>query len=354
MTSRPPAWIRHLLDWFDHSRRAMPWRDDPLPYRVWISEIMLQQTQVDTVRPYFLRFLSRFPTVQALASANMEDLLRAWEGLGYYARARNLHMAAQIVVNDYEGELPTTAQELKALPGIGDYAAAAIASICFAEAVPVVDGNVLRVFSRFWGIEDDVARQRTRRDLTQRLYPYVDARRPGDFNQAVMELGALVCRPRNPDCPTCPIRRTCHARRTGRTGELPVKTRRKAVPHYDIAVGIIRKKGSILVARRRQDQMLGGLWEFPGGKRKGDEALEDAVGREICEETGLAVDVGRLLCTVEHAYSHFRISLHAFECRYLSGRAQPLASDEVRWVPPDQLRDLPFPTANRKIITMLT
>ncbi len=353
MKTRSPAWVRRLMEWFDQARRAMPWRRRPTPYRVWISEIMLQQTQVETVRPYFLRFTRQFPTIAALAEADTEDVLKAWEGLGYYARARNLHRAAQTVMADHDGRLPTTAGELKRLPGIGDYTAAAVSSICFHEPVPVVDGNVLRVFTRFWGIESDIARPRTKRELAERLCSCVDRRRPGDFNQAAMELGALVCRPYNPDCRQCPLRRTCAARKTGRTADLPVKSRRPSIPHYDVAVGVVRKDGRILVARRKETQMLGGLWEFPGGKRKGDEPLEKTVRREVREEAGIVVSVGDLLRTVEHAYSHFRITLHAFECRLVTGQPHPLQSAEVRWTPASCLQELPFPAANREIIRML-
>jgi len=353
LKTRSPAWVGRLMEWFDRSRRAMPWRRRPTPYRVWISEVMLQQTQVETVRPYFLEFTRQFPDIAALAEAETQDVLKAWEGLGYYARARNLHRAARIVMSDHDGKLPATARELKRLPGIGDYTAAAIASICFGEAVPVVDGNVLRVFARFWGIDSDIACPRTRRELADRLLPCVNRQRPGDFNQAIMELGALVCRPGNPDCETCPLTCTCTARKTKRIAELPVKSRRASIPHYDVAVGIVRKNNRVLVARRKETRMLGGLWEFPGGKRKGDEPLERTVRREIREETGVAVNVGRLLCTVEHAYSHFRITLHAFECRFVSGRPRPVRSAEVRWAPLGHLSDLPFPSATRKVIRML-
>jgi A/G-specific adenine glycosylase len=349
---RSPQWVTHLLAWFDQHRRAMPWRDDPRPYRVWISEMMLQQTQVDTVRPYFDRFIERFPTVKALATADQQDVLRIWEGLGYYARARNVHKAAAVIIKDRGGKIPREALELRKLPGIGDYAAAAIASIAHDERIPAIDGNVLRVFTRFWAIRDDIGKQRMRRDLATRLKPYLPDR-AGDFNQAVMELGALVCKPRHPDCKACPLRRHCKARSQGLTGQLPVKAKRGKIPHYDVGVAVVIRRGRALIAQRSPERMLGGLWEFPGGKQEQGETIEEAIVRELIEETGLQVTPKERLCTISHAYSHFKVTLHVFSCLAPSGRAQAHEHDEVRWVPVSELGDYPFPTSNRKIVDLL-
>jgi len=346
-------WSQHLLEWFDGSQRAMPWRDDPSPYRTWISECMLQQTQVDTVIPYFNRFIKLFPTVHDLASADLQRLLKAWEGLGYYSRARNLHKAAKVLVDDHNGRLPETYDALKQLPGLGPYIAAAIASIAFGKAVPVVDGNVLRVFARFWGIEDDIRDNRTRLDLFERLTPVIKHVDPASFNQAMMELGALICKPKSPDCTHCPIQNSCFAYKHQRTSELPHKSKKAPTPHYDIAVGIIWKKDKLLIAKRKTTQMLGGLWEFPGGKKEDNESLEDAVLREILEETNLKVAVGRKYCTVKHAFTHFKITLHAYYCTVQSGEAQAVSSDALEWVYPSDLEEYPFPTANRKIIEVV-
>ncbi len=345
------AWPERLLEWYDANRRPMPWRADPTPYRVWISEIMLQQTQVDTVIPYFERFVARFPDIRSLARADLQDVLRAWQGLGYYARARNLHRAAGIVASEMDGRIPGSFEELRKLPGLGPYTAAAIASIAFGEAVPVVDGNVLRVFTRFWGIEDDIRRPRVRDALFDRLGPYVAGAPPSAFNQSIMELGALVCRPTSPDCPRCPIAAPCVARRENRTGELPVKSRAKPIPHHEIAVGVIWRRGRILVGRRRADQMLGGLWEFPGGKRRPGESLAETARREILEETGLEVVLDETpYAVVEHTYSHFRITLTAFPCRSDRGRPVARSTDALRWVRLPDLSALPFPKANLAVI----
>ncbi|MBN1670787.1 MAG: A/G-specific adenine glycosylase [Kiritimatiellae bacterium] len=347
---RRSRWRERLLSWFQRNRRAMPWRDDPSPYRVWISEIMLQQTQVDTVIPYFRRFLARFPSIRTLAAADTQQVLKAWEGLGYYARARNLHAAARQVVARFDGKLPDAPEELAALPGVGAYTAAAVASIAYGRPVPAVDGNVLRVFARFWGLSEDIRAAKTRQILSRRLAPYVPVRRASAFNQAAMELGALVCRPKQPGCRQCPLRTDCTAFRTGRTAKLPVRSPRRPVPNHEIAVGVVWRRGRVLIARRKQDRMLGGLWEFPGGKRRAGERLAQTAAREVREETRLKVRVGPPYCTVRHAYSHFTITLTAFRCRCLSGRATPVTSDEVKWVSLTRAREHPMPAANKKVL----
>lgn len=346
----PEQWVERLVTWFAAHQRVMPWRSDPLPYRVWVSEMMLQQTQVDTVIDYFNRFLEKFPTVQDLASADLQEVLKLWEGLGYYSRARNLHKAAKQVVAEFSGELPSDYFALQKLPGLGPYCAAAITSIAFGNPVPVVDGNVLRVFARFWGIEDDILLPKVRKQLFDQLTPYIQTTDPSAFNQAMMELGALLCKPTSPQCDRCPLSPECFARRENKTQVLPVKAKKAPVPHYDIAVGIIWKNGQILVAKRKVTDMLGGLWEFPGGKQKSGETLKETVLREVLEETSLTVKVNALCCKVNHAYTHFKITLHAFHCDYVEGVPQPNTSDEIKWVPVDELRKLPFPTANIKVI----
>jgi len=327
----------------------MPWREHPSPYRVWVSEIMLQQTQVATVIPYFERFLHRFPDVQTLAAADPQDVLRLWEGLGYYSRARNLHKAAREVTALREGCLPQTHDEWLTLPGVGAYTAAAIASIAFGEPVPSVDGNVLRVCARLWGIHDPIRDPRVVSLVRERLRPLIARVDPSHFNQAMMETGALVCRPRNPDCAACVLRKDCVAYRDGLVDTLPVMRPTAAVPHYDVAVGVVWKAGRILIARRHDDQMLGGLWEFPGGKQRAGESLQQTARREVREETGLRVRVGEAYATVRHAYSHFRITLTAFRCEWMSGQPKPRTSVELKWIAPDELGRYPFPRANRRI-----
>ena len=314
---------------------------------------MLQQTRVGTVDEYFRRFTARFPGVAELAAADLQHVLKAWEGLGYYSRARNLHAAARMIVREHGGDVPGAYAELLTLPGVGTYTAAAVASISFGEPVPAVDGNVLRVAARSWGMPEDITKAATRRLVFKRLLPVIRAVPPGDFNQALMDLGATVCRPCSPRCATCPLAPACAARGDGRTEELPVRSRRRPVPHYGIAVGVIVGDGKVLVCRRRGDQMLGGLWEFPGGKQEAGERLEQTAVREVREEVGLVVRVMDRLCAVDHAYSHFTISLTAFVCAVVSGTPRAIAADAVRWVAAGQLDELPFPRANQRVLEAL-
>jgi A/G-specific adenine glycosylase len=326
-----------LLRWFDRNRQDLPWRRTRDPYRIWVSEVMLQQTQVATVIPYYERFLRRFPTLGRLAAAPLDDVLKAWEGLGYYARARNLHRAARLMIERHGGRVPRTLAALRALPGIGDYTAAAVGSIAFGIAVPVTDGNVRRITARYWGTDDPPL-------------PPVPARRPGDFNQAMMELGRVICHPRRPECPRCPLRAGCKARRLGRPERFPARRPAPRVPSFDIGVGVVERRGRVLIQRRPEAGLLGGLWEFPGGKRRRGESLVVCVRRELREELGIRVAVEAPLARVPHRYTHLAVMLHAFRCRWLGGRARPTAASACRWVRPSDLRRYAFPAANLKII----
>ncbi|RAP32972.1 A/G-specific adenine glycosylase [Candidatus Marinamargulisbacteria bacterium SCGC AG-410-N11] len=346
-------WTFNLLDWFSKQQRPMPWRQNPSAYGTWISEMMLQQTQVVTVIPYFERFMTQFPTIQSLADAPLEKVLKAWEGLGYYSRARNLHKAAKIIVNDFNGTVPNNYKTLLTLPGIGPYIAAAIGSIAFEEPVPVVDGNVLRVFTRYWGIFDDIMKMTTRTMLTDRLTPYIQDVKPSDFNQAIMELGALICKPKDPLCSTCPLQEKCFAFHSQKIAELPYKPKKAAVPHHTIVVGVIWKDDKVLITKRKEDQMLGGLWEFPGGKLEKGESLKQALIREVNEEVDIQIKVGAVYGVIKHAYSHFKITLHAYHCEYVSGTPIAKSASDLKWVSPKTLHDLPFPKANKSLIPLI-
>jgi A/G-specific adenine glycosylase len=343
-----------LTDWYDHQRRDLPWRDEPDPYRIWISEVMLQQTQVTTVVPYYERFLGRFPTLADLAAAGLDDVLKAWEGLGYYARARNLHAAARQVMADHQGRLPESYSALRRLPGFGDYTAGAVASIAFGERVPAVDGNVKRVLARLYAITDDVTQGATGRRLRAIAAELVPPDRPGDFNQALMELGATLCTPTSPRCLLCPVNAECEALAQGLSERLPVKTARRERPHYDVTAAVIRRDdGHLLIAQRKPEAMLGGLWEFPGGKCQPGEALPDCLRREIREELGIEIEVGQFLTTIKHGYTHFRISLHVFECRHLNGDPRALDCADWRWARLPDLENFAFPVTDQKIIQIL-
>ena len=350
---------RLLLSWYADERRDLPWRRTKDPYAIWVSEVMLQQTQVATVLPYYERFLRAFPTVEALAAAPLDRVLKAWERLGYYARARNLHRAAQEVVREHKGRLPTSYEGLLALPGIGPYTAAAIASIAFGVDVPVLDGNVVRVLARLFAVPEDPRRAATRRDLWKRAESLLPRGKASVANQALMDLGATVCTSREPRCLACPVRTLCQAHCEGRERKFPARAPRKPIPHVDIAAGLIwnRPPGDatarLLVAKRLQNDALGGLWEFPGGKPEAGESLEEALARELREELGICVAVEEPFVEIQHAYTHFRMTLHAFHCRYRSGPPQALGCAEWRWVRPRDLSRYAFPTADRRILAAL-
>ncbi len=314
---------------------------------------MLQQTQVATVIPYYERFLARFPSVQALANAKLDAVLKAWEGAGYYARARNLHRAAQEIVARFGGQLPSTVAELLTLPGIGRYTAGAIASIAFKRDAPVVDGNVARVLCRYFNIKRDPKNSGTQKELWMLAENLLPRGRASDFNQGLMELGATICTPRHPQCGACPLHRTCQARRLGLQDKLPVKSQRRKLPHHEIAVGVIWKRGKILITKRFDKDLLGGLWEFPGGHCDKDESLEACVRREVKEELGIQVNVEKEFAVIDHAYSHFSITLHAFHCRWVSGRPRAIGCAAWKWIAPRALNDYAFPKANWKIIAQL-
>jgi A/G-specific adenine glycosylase len=345
---------RELLNWYYINRRDLPWRRSSDPYHIWLSEIMLQQTRVDQVTPYFERFTAAFPTVHDLAGASQQDVMMLWEGLGYYTRARNMHRAARLISEDYGGTIPGTYDDILALPGVGPYTAAAIASIAHGLPHAVVDGNVIRVLTRYAGMDGDVRTTPVKKAVEAMAGGLLDRKNPGDYNQALMELGATVCIPRNPDCGSCPLQTGCIAFKTALTGIIPYKSRKKKIPHYQIAVGIIENtEGKLLIALRPDNAMLGGLWEFPGGKKKAGESLEETVRRELREELGIEAEVSGFFMKLNHAYSHFRITMHAYHCRIVHGEPRAVASRELAWVHRSQLADYPFPKANRSITLAL-
>lgn len=341
-----------LLSWYIDCGRDLPWRRSRDPYRIWISEIMLQQTQVKTVIPYYERWLAQFPTVDVLAAADQQSILKAWEGLGYYARARNLHKAAQELVQRYGSQFPAQLEEALSLPGIGRTTAGGILSAAFDQSVPILDGNVKRVLARLIALEVPPSRALNR--LWALSETVLDPCRPRDFNQALMDLGATLCTRHNPACLLCPWREHCRAYTLNVQSEIPMTETRGPLPHKQIGVAVIwNDQNQILIDRRRQEGLLGGLWEFPGGKIEPEETVEACIQREIQEELGIAIAVGERLITVEHTYTHFRVTLNVHHCRHTSGEPQPIECDEVKWVTLDEIDQYPFPKANIRIIEAL-
>jgi A/G-specific adenine glycosylase len=338
-----------LLTWYQSNARSLPWRGHSDPYAVWISEIMLQQTRVDTVIPYFLRWMQRFPDVATLAASSEQDVLNAWEGLGYYSRARSILKAARMLASEHGGRLPEMREGLQKLPGLGRYTAAAISSIAFGKDEVVLDGNVKRVLSRYLNISEAIDTPAGEKLLWKKAEELLPAGRAGDYNQAVMDLGATICSPRSPDCPRCPIASICQANLLGLQDELPVVTEKKPIPHYLVAAAVIKRDEKVLIARRPSRGLLGGLWEFPGGKVETGESFPVALQREIREELGTEISVGEELGIYRHTYTHFRVTLHAFAARLTGDEPAALEASELLWVAVGELGDFPMGKIDRMI-----
>ncbi|MCC5850964.1 MAG: A/G-specific adenine glycosylase [Verrucomicrobia bacterium] len=332
----------------------MPWRQNPTPYRVWISEAMLQQTRVETVVPYFLRWMDAFPNVTALADAPLETVLKTWEGLGYYARARNLHRAAIVVRDQYQGQIPDDPDLLGALPGIGPYTLAAIQSLAFGRPMAVLDGNVERVLSRVLASDAPINDPKVKnglRDLAGRLMGDTD---PRVFNEAMMELGATVCLPRNPRCTLCPLHPLCRGAKTDPT-RFPVKLKKKKIPVVEVGAAVTwRDPETFLIAKRHPEGLLGGMWEFPGGKREANESLVDCVKRELQEELDIRVDVKDFFLHVRHTFTHFHLSMHVFHCKWNGDAPKALDCADFRWVRFADCVKLPFGKADRQVLAALS
>jgi len=343
------GFTKELLRWYRRHHRNLPWRGTSDPYAIWVSEIMLQQTTVQTVIPYYEKWLALFPDLGSLAQAPLKKALKAWQGLGYYARARNMRQAAQVLVERHNGRFPSRYEELRKLPGFGPYTTAAVLSIVFDLPYPVLDANVRRVVMR-------VARMSGRpgagkdKLIMKRLHGWIPLKKPGLFNQAMMELGALVCTPRSPLCLLCPVSNFCRACETGEQEVIP-SPKKRSVTNIEAVVGIICKDGKYLIQKRPSSGLLADLWEFPGGKREPGETLVEALRRELREELGVEVAAARPLISVRHAYTRFRVRLHAYECRL---KADPKPDPKRRrWVSLRALRRYPFPSGSARIVDHL-
>lgn len=340
---------RRLLAWYGETARSLPWRGIHDAYSIWVSEIMLQQTRVETVIPYFHRWMNRFPTLPSLAEASQEDVLRLWEGLGYYSRAVQIHRAARAVMAEHGGVIPEDVVALRALPGVGEYTAAAIASIAFGADLPAIDGNLRRVLSRVFDVSLPVRSPEGERRLLELAQEHLPAGLAGDYNQAWMDLGATICLPKKPACLICPLSEVCLARQHGTQADRPVLPPKKAVPHITVAAAVIDRDGKVLLARRPPNGLLGGLWEFPGGKQEPGEALPDTLRREIREELDYDIQVGSPIGVYQHAFTHFKVTLHAFDCRPGEGEPKALEASALSWAALQELDGYPMGKIDRMI-----
>ena len=338
-----------LLLWYSENKRLLPFRNTNDPYKIWLSEVMLQQTKVNTVIPYYNQWLKHHPTLQSAADARIDQLLKLWEGLGYYQRCRNFHKALKIVVNNYKGKVPSSFDHFINLPGVGEYTAGAVLSIAFNKPMPAIDGNVKRVMSRILGIKKLTTYNQNR--IKKTIYDLIPTDNPGNFNQALMELGALVCTPKKPKCTKCPIAKNCSAYNSSNPELYPLPKKIRKIPHYIIVTGIIWRDNKFYIQKRHQKSMLGGLWELPGGKVENKESLERALIREIEEECGIIPIVKDKIGYVEHSYSHFTISLNCFHC--IEGKDKIQLSNNRYWITHREIDLFPFPKANHKLFALI-
>ncbi len=344
---------KKLLTWFEKYQRDLPWRGIDDPYRIWVSEVMLQQTQVIKVMEYYERFIERFPDVKQLAAAPLQDVLKVWEGLGYYARARNLHKAAKCIVEEFDGKIPSDYATFRKLPGVGDYSAAAVQSIAFNTPYAAVDGNIKRVLARLFLIDAPINEATSVKVFQQKADDLLDRKESGLFNQAMMELGATVCRPQSPTCLVCPVNQFCEAFQTARQDQFPHKRKTKPTPEHHMAAGVIYKGTEVLIVQRPLDGLLGGLWEFPNGQLSENETTEDACIRHIADVVNLSVTNLKYLTRVKHAFTHFKIVVDVFQCDYHSGEVTLSGPIDAKWVKLDALQDYPLPRATHKFLDKL-
>jgi A/G-specific adenine glycosylase len=346
---------RRLLAWYAAHKRELPWRRSREPYRVWISEIMLQQTQVATVSDYFDRFVNTFPDVQSLAAAEETDVLRQWEGLGYYRRARQLHAAAKKVVEDFGGNFPSQLDKLQLLPGVGRYTAGAIASISFDRRAPILEANTIRLISRLIAFRGNPHSQMGQRPLWQVAEEILPHKRASEFNQALMELGSLVCTPNEPKCSSCPLSTVCAAFAAGLQREIPPAKPRKIYTDLHEAAVIVRKNGSVLVRQCAPDERWAGLWDFPRFTLEADGPLfaRTEIAAKVSLQTGIECAPGGLLKTMKHGVTRYRITLDCYQATYVSGRVRATKCALVRWLPISKLCLLPLCTTGRKIANLI-
>jgi A/G-specific adenine glycosylase len=348
-----PGFGEALLDWYAHAARDLPWRGAGDPYAIWVSEVMLQQTRVETVIPYYLRWMERFPNVRALADAEIDEILGLWEGMGYYRRAHNLHRTAANLIADHDARLPTQIEELTTLPGIGPYTANAIAAIAFNQDVIALDGNLRRVLARVFYFDQDPRSPQAMRELSKRALEVLPKSKAASFNQALMDLGAEICTPRKPNCVECPVVQYCKGRAAGKQNELPISKKVKKIPHRILAAGVLRQNGKVLLARRPEGELLGGLWEFPSGQCETIESVEACIRSTWQKRFGIKLRMMDQIGVYSHAYSHFRVTVHALACQLAKDSERFPKHEELRWVPIKMLATCPMGKVDRAIAKTL-
>lgn len=357
VVDKPSDWrswlVRRLCPWFVRHQRDLPWRRDRDPYRIWVSEVMLQQTQAATVVPYFERFLRAFPTVGTLAAADEQEVLRRWEGLGYYRRARNLHRAAKEIVARHNGQLPDDPVVLRRLPGLGRYTCNAVLSQAFDRRLPILEANSQRLLSRLFGRVEDPRQPEARRWLWQAAEEILPNHEVGAFNQALMELGALVCTPASPRCSQCPLASRCVARKLGRQESIPARTPPPRVVQVQEAAVIVRRGEKVLLVQRPTTGRWAGLWEFPHGPLLDGESHEVAASRLLRQLTGLEAKLGSELLTIRHGVTRFRITLTCFQAEYTGDEFQSSFYVEGRWLSLAELAAYPVSSPQRRLARFL-
>jgi A/G-specific adenine glycosylase len=352
---RPPADLAsELLSWWLGAKRSLPWRGSGDPYAVWVSEIMLQQTRAGRAAEYFQRWMKRFPDLHSLARAEEEEVLRLFEGLGYYSRARNMLRAAKMLVRERDGEFPAEKRDLEKLPGIGPYTAAAVSSMAFGRDEAAVDANVERIMARLYDVNEPLAESATKTLLRGKAESLLPPGRAGDFNQGLMDLGATVCLPRAPRCGKCPLSGRCLAFRAGTAADRPVRRRAAKISKVEIATGVLGVNGRFFVQKRPDGGVWAGLWEFPGGRLEPGETPREAVVREFAEETGFEVVAAEKIGVIRHSYTRYRVTMHCFFVRAPSADAQPElnAAVEYKWASVRELAGLPFPAPQRELVRL--
>jgi A/G-specific adenine glycosylase len=346
---------QRLLAWYDRHARDLPWRRTNDPYAIWLSEIMLQQTQVETVKPYFERFMKALPTIEALARADEHEVLRLWEGLGYYRRARQLHRAAQIIVAEHDGRLPRDPEAVRQLPGIGRYTAGAILSIAFDAREPILEANTLRLLSRLLAYAGDPRSSEGQRLLWAMAAILLPRRNSGRFNQALMELGSGVCTARSPRCADCPVAVLCRANQQGRQQEIPLAKSKQPQQAVREAALVIRHRGRVLLLRWPEGRRWAGLWDFPRFPLAAEQpaAIDRELVDNVCALTGVTIAPGRHVTTLTHGVTRFRITLECYEAKYVSGDKKAAAVLETRWLRPAELEDYPLSSTGRKLANLV-